>query len=91
MWNIRSVYRSGSMKTVARELGKYKLDLVGVQEVRCEESGTERGDYYTPFLWRRELKLSVRSRFFTHKGIIPAVRRVDFVRDRITYTTIRGR
>jgi hypothetical protein len=28
-WNVRSLYRSGSLKTVARELGKYKLDLVG--------------------------------------------------------------
>jgi hypothetical protein len=29
-WNVRSLYRSGSLKTVARELGKYKLDLVSV-------------------------------------------------------------
>jgi hypothetical protein len=28
-WNVRSLYRSGSLKMVARELGKYKLDLVG--------------------------------------------------------------
>jgi hypothetical protein len=33
-WNIRSLYRAVSLKTVARELGKYKLDLLGVQEVR---------------------------------------------------------
>jgi hypothetical protein len=26
---------------VSRELSKYKLDLVGVQEVRWEDSGTE--------------------------------------------------
>jgi hypothetical protein len=32
--NVRSLYRAGSLKTVARELGKYKLDLVGLQEVR---------------------------------------------------------
>jgi hypothetical protein len=30
--NVRSLYRSGSLKTVARELGKYKLDLGGVSE-----------------------------------------------------------
>jgi hypothetical protein len=29
------------LKTVARELGKYKLDLVGVQEVRWDKGGTE--------------------------------------------------
>jgi hypothetical protein len=29
--NVRSLYRSGSLKVVARELVKYKLDLVAVQ------------------------------------------------------------
>jgi exonuclease III len=48
-WNVRSLYRAGSLKTVARELGKYKLDLVGVQEVRWEKEGTERAEYYTFF------------------------------------------
>jgi exonuclease III len=43
-WNVRSLYRIGSLKTVARELGKCKLDLVGVQEVRWEKGGTERAE-----------------------------------------------
>jgi hypothetical protein len=47
--NIRSLYRAGSLKTVARELGKYKLDLVGVQEVRWEKDGTEMAEDYTFF------------------------------------------
>jgi hypothetical protein len=33
-WNVRSLYRVGAIKSVVGELGKYKLDLVGVQEVR---------------------------------------------------------
>jgi hypothetical protein len=46
--NVRSLYRSGSLKTVAaRKLGKYKLDLVGVQEVRWDKGGTERVEDYT--------------------------------------------
>jgi hypothetical protein len=28
-WNVRSLYRSGSLKTVPRELGKYKLNWLG--------------------------------------------------------------
>jgi exonuclease III len=40
-WNVRSLYRAGYLKTVSRELGRYKLDLVGVQEVRWEGGGTE--------------------------------------------------
>jgi hypothetical protein len=36
-WTVRRLYRAGSLKTVARELEKHKLDLVGVQEVRWEK------------------------------------------------------
>jgi hypothetical protein len=38
-WNFRCLYRSGSLRTVARELARYKLDLVGVQEVRWDKGG----------------------------------------------------
>jgi hypothetical protein len=41
-WNDMSLYRSGSHKTVARELARYKLDFVGVQEVRWDKGGTVR-------------------------------------------------
>jgi hypothetical protein len=35
--------------TVSRELFKYKLDLLGVQEVRWEGGGTETAGEYTFF------------------------------------------
>jgi hypothetical protein len=35
-WKVRSMYRTGLIIAAARELGRYKLDLVGVQEVRWE-------------------------------------------------------
>ena len=28
-WNVRSLYRAGSLMAVAKELARYKLDLVG--------------------------------------------------------------
>jgi hypothetical protein len=33
-WNVRSLYRAGSLTATARELASNKGDLVGVQEVR---------------------------------------------------------
>jgi hypothetical protein len=36
LWNERSFYRVGSPMTIWRELSKYKLNLVGEQEVRWE-------------------------------------------------------
>jgi len=38
-WNMSSLYRSGSLRSVARELERYKLDLVGLQEVRWDKGG----------------------------------------------------
>jgi hypothetical protein len=49
MWNVRSLYGAGSVVAVSKELSKYKLDLVGVQEVRCECGGTEPAGEYTFF------------------------------------------
>jgi hypothetical protein len=44
--NVRSLYRAGSLTAAARELARYKLDLVGVQEVRWNKEGTVKlGDY----------------------------------------------
>jgi hypothetical protein len=40
-WKVRGLYRAGSLMTVSRKLARYKLDLVGVQEVRWEGDGTE--------------------------------------------------
>ena len=45
-WNVRSFYRAGSLKAAARELARYKLDVVGVQEVSWDKEGTvTAGDY----------------------------------------------
>jgi hypothetical protein len=49
MWNVISLYRACSLVTVSKELSKYKLDLVGVQEVIWEGSGTEPAGKYTFF------------------------------------------
>jgi hypothetical protein len=46
-WNVRSMYRAGSLKAVAEEISKYKLDLVGVQEVRWDRGSTEPPREYT--------------------------------------------
>jgi hypothetical protein len=49
LWNVRSLYRAGSLMTVSREISKYKLDLVGVQEDKWESCGTEPAGEYTFF------------------------------------------
>jgi len=47
-WNVRSLHKLRSLTTVARELPRNRLDLVGVQEVSWDKEGKVRpGSLYS--------------------------------------------
>jgi hypothetical protein len=48
-WNVRSMYTAGLLRAVGEDISKYKLELVGVQEVRWDGDGTERAGEYIFF------------------------------------------
>jgi len=43
---MRGVCRSGALKAAARELAKYRLDLLGAQTVKWDTGGTKRAVDY---------------------------------------------
>jgi hypothetical protein len=90
-WKARSLYRTGALKTVATEFGKYELDLVGVKEARWEKGGTERAEGYTFFYGQGKGDHQLGTGFLVHKVIVSAVRRVEFISDRMSCTILRGR
>jgi hypothetical protein len=56
---------------ILKDLLKYKLDLVGVQEVRWGKGGTEPSDEYTFFYGKGN-----QAQIIAYKGIISAVKKV---------------
>jgi hypothetical protein len=56
MWNVKSLYRSGLLTVAVRELPRYKLDLLGVQEVKWDKGGTVRAEKYI-FSMEKEMQI----------------------------------
>jgi len=91
IWNVRSLYRSGSFTAAARKLEIYKLDLVGVQEVRWDKGDTVRAGDFNFFYGKRNENNQLGTVFFVHHRTESAFKRVEFVSDTVSYMVLRGR
>jgi endonuclease/exonuclease/phosphatase family metal-dependent hydrolase len=64
---------------------------VGVQEVRWDKEGTVRAGEHTFFYGKGQENDRLGTGFFVQQRIVRAIKRVEFVTDRMSYIVLRGR
>jgi hypothetical protein len=63
-WNVGRMCKVGLLMAVMKGISTYKLDLVGIQEVRWDRGGTEPADEYTLFCGKENENLELSTFFF---------------------------
>jgi hypothetical protein len=74
---------------VSRELSRYMLDLVGVQEVRLEGRCAAPAGEYTFLYGKGNENHELGTEFILHMRIVSGVKRFGFVSDRMSYIILR--
>jgi hypothetical protein len=54
IWNLRSLCRAGSLRTVVSELAKCDLNLVAIRKFRWAKGGSQPADELYIFVWKWE-------------------------------------
>ena len=90
-WNVTSLYRIGAVTLVARELAKYRLDLVRVHEVRLDGNHISPIGDYMLYYGKGNNNHQLVTAFFVHNRINSAVKNVEFISDRLSYLILRDR
>ena len=88
--NVTSLNRTGAVSLGARELAKYRLDLVGVQEVRLDGNGISPIGDYMLYYGKGNNNHHLGTGFFVHNRIKSEVKKVEFISDRLSYLILRG-
>jgi exonuclease III len=89
MWNVFSLNRAGAFKSLKQVLGKYKVDIASLQEVRWKNKSIWDAEEYTIFCSGGN-NSTFRMAFMVAKKLKHAVLKFEPVYERFCYLRIKS-
>jgi len=88
-WNLRTLYKPGVATDLVKEIERYKMKCVALQEVKWDDSRTTKILKRTIFSGKYEQNHQLGTGFTVHESIIHAVREFKYINPRIFTITLR--
>ncbi|CAG4950961.1 unnamed protein product [Parnassius apollo] len=90
-WNVQTMLQAGKMDEVGRELKTYNLDLIALQEIRWQGTGTIDKDEYTLHYSCADIQGHRGTGFIITKKLRTCVLGFEPVNDRLCKIRIKGK
>lgn len=88
-WNVRTLYKPGAVTNLVKEVEKYKIKCIALQEVKSDDSTTNKISKTTIFSGKCKQNHQLGTDFAVHESIIHAVREFKDINPRISTITLR--
>ncbi|XP_008178936.1 craniofacial development protein 2-like [Acyrthosiphon pisum] len=90
-WNIRTLFKPGAAQCLVKEIRRYNLGVVALQEIRWNGKGTLDLQDTTIFYGECNDRRQFGTGFAVHKSIVPLVTEFKSTNPRISILTIKGK
>lgn len=87
-WNVRTLYKPGAVTDLIKEVERYEMKCVALQEMRWDDSATTKISKTTIFSCKCEQNHQLRTGFAVNESIIHAVREFRDINPRISTLTL---
>jgi len=90
-WNIRTLFKPGAAQCLVKEIRRYNLGVIALQEIRWNDKGTLDLQDTTIFYGECNDRRQFGTGFAVHKSIVPLVTEFKSTNPKISILTIKGK
>ncbi|XP_025423466.1 craniofacial development protein 2-like [Sipha flava] len=87
-WNVRNLFKPGAVGTVVKEIERYKLGVVALQEMRWQDTGSMQISNTTLFFGACDGRRQAGSGFAVNNKLLTAVKSFKVINPRLTILTL---